>query len=44
MSTTEKKISSLRSKFSVALLRPDLGAIVGVVLVFLFFFLVAVLT
>ena len=41
MSTTEKKISSLRSKFSVALLRPDLGAIVGVVLVFLFFFLVA---
>jgi simple sugar transport system permease protein len=41
MSTIEKKISLLRSKFSVALLRPDLGAIVGVVLVFLFFFLVA---
>jgi simple sugar transport system permease protein len=41
MSTIEKKISLIRSKFSVALLRPDLGAIVGVVLVFLFFFLVA---
>ena len=41
MPTTEKKISLLRSKFSNALLRPDLGAIVGVVLVFLFFFLVA---
>ncbi|MDC1027479.1 ABC transporter permease [Candidatus Thioglobus sp.] len=34
-------MSLIRSKFSVALLRPDLGAIVGVVLVFLFFFLVA---
>ncbi len=41
MSTIEKKFSLIRSKFSVALLRPDLGAIVGVVLVFLFFFLVA---
>ncbi|MGE4575393.1 MAG: ABC transporter permease [Candidatus Pseudothioglobus sp.] len=34
-------MSSIRSKFSNALLRPDLGAIVGVILVFLFFFLVA---
>jgi len=41
MSTIEKKFLLIRSKFSVALLRPDLGAIVGVVLVFLFFFLVA---
>tara|TARA_B110000967_G_C18839765_1_gene538714 strand:+ start:505 stop:1611 length:1107 start_codon:yes stop_codon:yes gene_type:complete len=36
-----KNMSVIQSKFSNAMLRPDLGAIVGVLLVFLFFFLVA---
>ena len=36
-----KNISHIRAYFKNAMLRPDLGAIVGVMLVFLFFFLVA---
>ena len=41
MSTNIKNISHIRAYFKNAMLRPDLGAIVGVMLVFLFFFLVA---
>ena len=41
MSINIKNISHIRAYFKNAMLRPDLGAIVGVMLVFLFFFLVA---
>ena len=41
MSDDVKNNSSLKTNFRNVMLRPDLGAIVGVVLVFLFFFLVA---
>ncbi len=41
MSDDVKNNSSLKTNFRSVMLRPDLGAIVGVVLVFLFFFLVA---
>ena len=41
MSNDVKNNSNLRSNFRTVMLRPDLGAIVGVILVFLFFFLVA---
>ena len=41
MSDDVKNNSNLRTNFRTVMLRPDLGAIVGVILVFLFFFLVA---
>ena len=41
MSDDVKNNSNLKTNFRSVMLRPDLGAIVGVVLVFLFFFLVA---
>ena len=41
MSDDVKNNSSLKTNFRSVMLRPDLGAIVGGVLVFLFFFLVA---
>jgi hypothetical protein len=38
MSDDVKNNSNLRTNFRTVMLRPDLGAIVGVILVFLFFF------
>ncbi|MDP7553294.1 MAG: ABC transporter permease [Candidatus Thioglobus sp.] len=41
MSINKKNTSPIRAYIKNAMIRPDLGAIVGVILVFLFFFLVA---